>query len=193
MRIAGGTLKGRTVASLPGSTTRPTTSALRESLFAALDNVVSWHGKIVIDAFCGSGILGFEALSRGAELVTFIDNDREVCANVRATATDLSVGSKCVIVCTDAIPFLRTSKSPVADVIFSDAPYHMAVGTTLLSLLEQGSLIRAGSIVVLDHSPNEYVVVSDSWRHGYHAHRGGSAIDVYVHQRVQNLHGEASS
>jgi 16S rRNA (guanine966-N2)-methyltransferase len=148
---------------------------------------------VVIDAFCGSGILGFEALSRGAEIVTFIDSDREVCSNVRATATELSVGSKCIIVCTDAIPFLRTSTSPVADVIFSDAPYSMAVGTTLLSILEKGRLVRAGSLVVLDHSPNEYVVVSDSWRHEYHAHRGGSAIDVYVCQRMQNLHGEASS
>jgi 16S rRNA (guanine966-N2)-methyltransferase len=179
MRIAGGTLKGRTVEAVAGSTTRPTTSALREAVFSALDHRITWNGLAVVDAFCGSGILGFEALSRGAHHVTFIDIDREVCSQVRQTAISLAVGSQCTIVRADALAYLRSWRQPSLDVVFADAPYHLCVGSTVLLVLEKLSVGENGLVAVIDHGPNEHVVHEGSWRLGFRAARGGSVIEVF--------------
>ncbi len=178
MRIAGGTLKGRVVAAPPGLGTRPTTSALREAVFSSLEHHISWPGSYVVDAFCGSGILGFEALSRGVAHVTFVDIDREVCARVRRTANDLMVGPQCTIMCADAVAVLRTWASTPMHMVFADAPYHMNIGNTLLALLERNTLCGNGAFVVLDHGPLEQIIHGNGWHNVYRAERGGCVVDV---------------
>ncbi|MGD8950783.1 MAG: RsmD family RNA methyltransferase, partial [Desulfobacterales bacterium] len=74
MRIIGGNLRGKKLASLSGSSIRPTADRLRESIF----NIIAARvpEAVVLDLFAGSGAFGIEALSRGARAVVFIDNSR---------------------------------------------------------------------------------------------------------------------
>jgi len=192
MRIAGGTLRGRVVTAPSGLGTRPTTSAMREAVFSSLEHHVSWPGLNVIDAYCGSGILGFEALSRGVAHVTFIDIDRNVCARVRRTADDLLVGSRCTIMCADATAVLRSWTTAPMHIVFADAPYHMSIGNTLLAILERNTLCGNGAFVVLDHGPLEQIVHGNGWNNVYRAERGGCVVDVlqrYV--AIKHVRGDA--
>ncbi|HQW72588.1 MAG TPA: RsmD family RNA methyltransferase, partial [Ornithinibacter sp.] len=86
-RIIAGTLGGRTLRTPPGSGTRPTSDRVREALFSALDARGAVAGARVLDLYAGSGALGLEAASRGAESVLLVESDRRaadvIAGNVR--------------------------------------------------------------------------------------------------------------
>lgn len=83
MRIVAGAFRGRTLVAPRGATTRPTSDRVREALFSIIGPV---EGMTVLDLFAGSGALGFEALSRGASSVTFVDSSRAAAAAVRTNS-----------------------------------------------------------------------------------------------------------
>ena len=89
MRITGGTLRGRGITAGKGRTTRPTSSRVREALFSILGQ--NLEGKTVLDPFGGSGLLSFEALSRGADSAMLIDSDHRAVASIKRSAVELGV------------------------------------------------------------------------------------------------------
>ena len=89
MRITGGTLRGRGITAGKGKTTRPTSSRVREALFSILGQ--NLDGKTVLDPFGGSGLLSFEALSRGAVSAMLIDSDHRAVASIKRSAAELGV------------------------------------------------------------------------------------------------------
>jgi len=95
LRIVAGRLGGRRIRVPAGGRIRPTADRVREALFSILGARV--EGAHVLDAYAGSGALGFEALSRGANHVVFVEADRGAAEALRATARDLGVGSSCSI------------------------------------------------------------------------------------------------
>ena len=80
MHITGGYLKSRKIESPKGANVRPTLSQVRESIFSVLYSITDFEKKSFLDAFAGSGIIGFEALSRGFEQVCFIEKDKNFFA-----------------------------------------------------------------------------------------------------------------
>ena len=128
MRIVGGSLRGRRLATPPGDAVRPTSDRAREALFNRLihgvfsgDGTSSVANALVLDAFCGTGALGLEALSRGAARAVFIDNNAPSIACVRQNIAALGVNNRSVVVQADA------TKPPQATaactLVFFDAPY----------------------------------------------------------------------
>src|SRR5918997_3184556 len=90
VRIIAGEWRGRRLRTPPGMDTRPTADRVRETLFSMLVSRIGlFNGLRVADLFAGSGALGFEALSRGAEFACFVENDSKAAAAIRANATDL--------------------------------------------------------------------------------------------------------
>jgi 16S rRNA (guanine966-N2)-methyltransferase len=124
MRVIAGTYGGRTLKAPRGANTRPTSDRVREALFSILGTRT--QQARVLDLFAGSGALGLEALSRGAETVTFVDDDRAaiqvIKANLVALETDAQVRQ------TDALRFLGAASADGAqyDLIFLDPPYRLA-------------------------------------------------------------------
>ncbi|HYY10646.1 MAG TPA: RsmD family RNA methyltransferase, partial [Kineosporiaceae bacterium] len=90
-RIIAGVAGGRRIETPRGSGTRPTSDRVREALFAALDARGAVDGAVVLDLFAGSGALGLEAASRGAEQVVLVDNAREAVAVARSNAAALGL------------------------------------------------------------------------------------------------------
>ena len=95
MRIIAGTLKGRIFAAPHTLRTHPMSDKARGALFNVLGDV---EGMSVLDAFAGSGALGFEALSRGASHVTSIDKDRMAVKTIKNNAVELSVESRAKVI-----------------------------------------------------------------------------------------------
>jgi 16S rRNA (guanine966-N2)-methyltransferase len=124
VRIVAGERKGTRLAAPGGRETRPTSDRVRESLFAVLGDV---GGAGVLDAFAGSGALGFEALSRGAATVAFCDVDRAALAAVRENARRLRYADRCTIRRQDARRRLARDRAAgvTYDLVLLDPPYTM--------------------------------------------------------------------
>ena len=126
LRITGGTWKGRALRSPSSQKTRPSHARLRQALFNSIQFEI--EGKHVLDLFAGSGALGFEALSRGAMSVTFVESGRPALDCIRKNIQELQCADRVKVKETDVDLALRhwtESVTPPFHLIFSDPPYDL--------------------------------------------------------------------
>jgi 16S rRNA (guanine966-N2)-methyltransferase len=132
-RVTGGEWRGRLLSTPREQLFRPTRAMVREALFNILgDEVV---GARVVDLFAGAGTVGFEALSRGAHNVQFVDRDERALGHVRATAQRLRCTARCHLVPADALRWVESQPTELsaATLVFVDAPYR---DDTVVKVLE---------------------------------------------------------
>ncbi|HVG75748.1 MAG TPA: 16S rRNA (guanine(966)-N(2))-methyltransferase RsmD [Thermoleophilaceae bacterium] len=133
MRVVAGEFKGRRLAAPRGRRTRPTADRVREAIFSMLGDV---SGARVLDLYAGSGALGIEALSRGAESAVFVERDRAALAalerNLEATGAPGEVRRQ------DVARFLARQEGTF-DLVFCDPPYDgaPAIAATLAAALPE--------------------------------------------------------
>lgn len=120
MRVVAGSFKGRRLMAPRGTRTRPTADRVREALFSMLGDVA---GTRVLDLYAGSGALGIEALSRGAESATFVDRDQRAAVAIERNLA--SVGVDAAVVRQDVLRFLTRAEGAY-DLVFCDPPYDSA-------------------------------------------------------------------
>lgn len=132
MRVVSGELRGRRIDAPPGTSTRPTTDKVREATFNALGSLDLVLDMRVADLYAGSGALGIEALSRGAEHCTFVERDRTALAVLRGNLHELGLAERSTVVPGDA---LVHAASLDVDVVFADPPYRESDDTELWSTL----------------------------------------------------------
>ncbi|MDO9455458.1 16S rRNA (guanine(966)-N(2))-methyltransferase RsmD [Nocardioides sp.] len=122
-RIIAGQAKGRRLRTPPGEHTRPTTDRVREALFSAVESWCgSLHGLRFLDLYAGSGAVGLEAWSRGAEAVTFVESDKATAALVLGNARDLGFAGADVQASRVVNALAGPPRRPY-DIVFSDPPY----------------------------------------------------------------------
>jgi 16S rRNA (guanine966-N2)-methyltransferase len=155
-RIIAGAAGGTPLVSVPGSLTRPTTDRVKEALFSRLEafNVVA--GARVLDLFAGSGALGVESASRGAEKVDLVEFDgkaSEVCQR-NADLANGAVGRKVVSVHRSRVEsFLeRTVHGTLWDLVFLDPPYPLEEPAMSSVLEELSPYLAEGAVVVVERS-----------------------------------------
>ncbi|MDX6300760.1 MAG: rRNA (guanine966-N2)-methyltransferase, partial [Nocardioidaceae bacterium] len=126
-RIIGGAAGGRRIKAPTGDRTRPTSDRVREALFSAVDAALgSLHGLRFLDVYAGSGAVGLEARSRGAGVVTLVEQDRRTAAVIRENARGLGLDGVEVLV-SDAGKALGREPLAPYDVAFLDPPYAVPV------------------------------------------------------------------
>lgn len=165
MRIITGTAKGKKLVSLEGEATRPTSERIKEAVFSSIQFDV--EGRRVLDLFAGSGQMGLEALSRGAERATFIDLSREAMEIVKQNVKITGFADKCHYLVSDWRNYIRkASGREQYDLVFVDPPYAMECCADAANYLAEKSLIIPGAIVVLE-SGEEEIDPSDERLSGY--------------------------
>jgi 16S rRNA (guanine966-N2)-methyltransferase len=132
LRVVSGTLGGRRIDVPAGSSTRPTSDRVREAIFNALDSLDAVQDKRVLDAFAGSGALGIEALSRGAQHATFADTDAAARAVIDDNIRALQLGASATVVA-----------SPAARVIAGAGPFGLVLLDPPYSFEEWDDLLLA--------------------------------------------------
>ena len=141
MRVVAGRLKGRTIASPSSREIRPTADRLREALFNILvhayDDPV--EGGRVIDLFAGTGALGIEALSRGAQFALFVDNGAEARALLRQNVEALALGGVSKIYRRDAARLGPAHPMPPFSLALLDPPYGRGLAEQALAALRDGA------------------------------------------------------
>ena len=146
IRITGGKNRSRKLETPDTLLTKPTMDKVREAVFSALGDAVI-NAK-VLDLFSGSGSYGFEALSRNASHVTFVDKLPLAIKTIKANASLLKEENVDIIQ-SDVLDYLNTVDNSF-DIVFADPPYKLDIYEQVLETLESRHLIKEGSIIVLE-------------------------------------------
>ncbi len=149
MRIISGKYRGKRLIAPEGKTTRPTSDKVRESVFNILVSRGETEGS-VLDLFAGTGALGIEALSRGAEYALFVDKNPEAAAVVKKNLAN--VGAKMPVYNTDWKVAVRKLAGKKFDVIFLDPPYSLGIESDLIKSISDAGLLAENGCIVLEHS-----------------------------------------
>ena len=153
MQIHAGIYKGRRIKTVKNAPYRPTTAIVRKSLFDILGII---ENKTFLDLFSGTGIIGFEAVSRGASFVAMIDSSVRACGLLKINHSLLKMDNKlCEIKKMDVFKYLEEKKK--FDIIFADPPYNTKNHDQIISVSTQ--LLNQGGYFILESSPKEFSIL----------------------------------
>lgn len=162
MRIIAGKYRGRRLRAPSGRRIRPTSDRLRESIFNIIGPDI--QGKTILDIFAGTGAMGIEALSRGAEHAVFIDKHPAALECIRANIGPLAIPDQWDIIRWDVAPNLDylAKRAMRYDYAFIDPPYNRGLATQALENVVACDAMASGGLIVLEHHRREKVVCGDN-------------------------------
>lgn len=193
-RIIGGTAGGRRLATPRGQSTRPTSDRVREALFSAIE---AWCGSLsglrFLDLYAGSGAVGLEARSRGAGVVTLVEQDKRTAALIQQNAASLGMDRIEVHAASVAATLARNPVAPY-DIVFADPPYPLPnadVEANLTALVVRGWL-SPDALVVVERSSRGPVSAWPSGLSGSRDRRYGETLLRYGHADSRQSAEESS-
>lgn len=194
-RIISGAARGRRLAVPPGDGTRPTGDRAREGLFSALESEFGgMSGLSVLDLFAGSGALGLEALSRGAERVLLVEADRRVTRLISQNIATVDLPGARVVA--DRAERAVAADTPPAeapfDLVLLDPPYAVpdADVVTILTVLAAGGWLADEAVAVLERSSRD---ADFPWPEGYQATRTKSYGEARMNFAVWYVRGASTT
>ena len=149
MRVIGGTSRGRRLAGPRGLDVRPTADHVKEALFNILSDRMT--GARFLDLFAGTGNIGIEALSRGAQQVTFVESSPAVGRLLRVNLRRCGFGRFAEVRLMPVSRFLKQWRELAYDIVFLDPPYQTQEAEKVLPSLGRDAIIRANGVVVVEH------------------------------------------
>lgn len=163
MRIVAGRYRGQVLKSPPSTTTRPTTDRVKEALMSSLFSARGdFDGAWVLDAFAGSGALGLEALSRGAQRVWFYEKDNTVLRVLRGNIASLKGAGESVTVRRGDVFKAVPAPSHPFDIVFLDPPYATDPEevAAFLARLEGAGSLSARALIHYEHAKSDNLRVA---------------------------------
>ena len=151
MRIITGLYKGRLLSTVSDLSVRPATERVRQTLFNMLVNRIDFTGISVLDLFAGSGSLGFEALSRGAHRVIFVEHDPEALRHLEQNARVLNCLEAVEILSMDAMQYLKTTTERF-ELAFADPPYSFGETEAIPGEAFSRGLIESEGYLLIEHA-----------------------------------------
>lgn len=149
MRIITGRARGIQLVTLEGDMTRPTSERAKMAIFSSLQ--FELEGRRVLDLFAGSGQMGLEAVSRGADHAVLVDQSKDAVKIIQKNAEKTRLAEDCTVICSDFAEFLRQrrGKEPF-DIIFIDPPYAMRACKAAVEAILENRLLKPHGILVLE-------------------------------------------
>lgn len=146
VRLIAGKFGGRIIEGSDSDRTHPMSERIRNAMFNKIASEV--ESARVLDAFAGSGSVGFEALSRGAREVTFVERDRAAIKNLLKNIDTLGVENSTTLIKTSVENWLSTSENERYDIIFADPPYYEPQFSTVMKL---AGLLKSDGLMVISY------------------------------------------
>ncbi len=163
VRIIAGRWRGRKLPVLNAQGLRPTGDRIKETLFNWLMPYIA--DARCLDCFAGSGSLGFEALSRSAKQVTFLELDKTVAAQLSRNLQRLQCTQQAQIINQDSLQFLnRTQNAPHFDLVFLDPPFHFNLAEKAIDLLHQHNWLYPEALVYVETEKDTALRVPTGWQ-----------------------------
>ena len=182
-RIIGGCYRGRKI-SVVSKEIRPTSDRVRETLFNWLNSKLV--NKSCLDLFAGTGILGIEALSRGARTVVFVDHRQDIVSEIKTQISKLQLYN-CSVVLSDSLQYLDNRKHLDSfDIIFLDPPFGVYNLETLLDHIEETkSLDPQGMVYYESNQSLENSMIRNSWDN-YRESKAGNVYYGLLTKKIPN-------
>jgi 16S rRNA (guanine(966)-N(2))-methyltransferase RsmD len=152
MRVITGSAKGHKLKGPPDSGTRPMLDRVKESLFAILTGYDVIHGR-VLDLFAGTGSIGIEFLSRGAEWADFVEQRAAVCKVIRENLTHTKLAGRARVHQAGVETWIAQARGEPYDIIMMDPPYASPTIEATIAAIAESRLVKDGTIVVVGHWP----------------------------------------
>ncbi len=177
MRITAGQWKNHRLTPPKGTATRPTTEKLRQAVFNSLQGEI--EGSLFLDLFAGSGAMGLEALSRGAQAATFVENNSLALRAIRANISKLGATKQTRLLplhVTKALKLLANEKQRFT-LIYADPPYRQYDCAQLITDLDNLRLLSQGGTLIIETTSERLNLSLDS----LHLTRHRSLKETYLH------------
>ena len=152
MRVVAGKARSLQLMTVPGTEVRPTTDRIKETLFNMITNEVP--GSRFLDLFAGSGSIGIEALSRGAEHTVFVDKNRSAVQCIRKNLEHVKMSADATVLQMDVLAAISQleQKKECFDVIFMDPPYDCQLEKDVLLRLADSSIVSDDTLIIVEAS-----------------------------------------
>ena len=157
IRIIGGRHKSYRIVFKALPALRPTTDRAKETLFSWLQ--FELENKSCLDLFAGTGSLGLEALSRGAQHVTFVEKEKNLYKNIIKNISNLGYENQIQAVCSDSFKWLKTNKQKF-DLIFLDPPFDLIDYKMLIRAIFQNNVLNQDGKIFLESSKHTSLELS---------------------------------
>ena len=150
MRVIAGTAKRLQLKTVKGMSTRPTTDRIKETLFNMLQNDIL--GCRFLDLFSGSGAIGIEALSRGADNAVFVENSKEAVACIRENLRFTKLADSGIVMESSVLTAVSMleSENRQFDIVFMDPPYNNNIEREVLDRLKSSDIIHEDTIIIVE-------------------------------------------
>ncbi|WP_029004482.1 16S rRNA (guanine(966)-N(2))-methyltransferase RsmD [Azorhizobium doebereinerae] len=160
MRIVGGKHRGRPIEAPASKATRPTSDRLREALFNVLAHAYgdAAQGARVLDLFAGTGALGLEALSRGADFALFVEDAAEARGLIRTNVESLGLTGATRIFRRDAARLGDMGPGAPHDLVFCDPPYGKGLAEAAVASAQAGGWLTANALIVVEELAGAFVL-----------------------------------
>lgn len=180
MKIISGTLKGRNIEGYNIEGTRPTMDRVKESLFGMIQDYIK--DSTVLDLFAGSGNLGVEAISNGAKIAYFIDNNPEVIKVLNKNIANLDIQSKSRVILSDWKKALNTfaTQNIKFDLIFIDPPYAYDVYEKILNKVSTLNLLSDNGLIIMEYSNLHLPATYENLTLYKERNYGNKSINIYI-------------
>ena len=163
-RIIGGKWRGRKISFDSAEGLRPTTDRIRETVFNWLQPYI--YQSHCLDMFAGSGVLGIEALSRGARELVFVEQNKKTAANLKANLGKLGAGNA-VVIQQDALNWLALSankyQQKTFDLVFIDPPFHADLLSKSCLMLNSSGCLAEDAIIYVEHNIDTDIEMPENW------------------------------
>ena len=156
MRIISGKYKGHPLVSFQADHIRPTTDRVKESLFNMIQNHI--EGARVLDLFSGTGNLGLEAISRGAQEVVFVEKSKKSIQILDKNVAKLKITEPFRVIQKDVLSFLKSYEGPAFDVIFADPPFTEQMAHDVMLAACQSKIFHDESLMMIESARREKIV-----------------------------------
>lgn len=151
MRIISGKYRGRQFKAKAPTGVRPTADAVREAIFNVLNNLIDFQNANVMDICAGTGALGIESISRGADYCRFIEKSPRTARYISNAAADFNIPSDCFdIIVQDAVKYLRNI-SETFHIIFFDPPYFENLYQDSIEIIAENNILDKNGILVIEY------------------------------------------
>lgn len=151
MRIIAGTARSLPLKTIEGTDTRPTTDRIKETLFNMIQNEIP--GAFFLDLFAGSGQIGLEAVSRGAQYAVLVENNRKACACIEDNIHFTKFDKETKLIQSDAVSAIHSLEGKYRfDLIFMDPPYNHLYEKEVLECLRNSSVLKEDSLIIVEAS-----------------------------------------
>ncbi|GFN31940.1 16S rRNA (guanine(966)-N(2))-methyltransferase RsmD [Paenibacillus xylaniclasticus] len=185
MRVIAGSAKGRPLKAVPGMNTRPTTDKVKEAIFSMIGPF--FDGGLVLDLFAGTGGLGIEALSRGADRAIFVDKEKQSVDVVRHNTTAAGVGDRSEIYRNDAQRAIKAlaKRGQAFRLVFLDPPYRMTNMDEMLEEIATAGLLEDGASIVVEHdAAHVYPEQFGGFKQRKSVKYGDTAVTIYSFRQL---------